>query len=193
MKHMKTTRHGRRRSAMTLVELMTAASISAIVFGSIMVTFVAQQRSFVAALYQMDAQQDESRVMAYLSKDLRNASAIQLQAGGTQATLTIPSQTSYSLNLNLGLPLLSLLAPPANASNNTTIVYYRQGASIMREVNGVATALTTCATQFTLSPSGSMARVDMSFQPRFSVFSNASNPPATQVTSFVFLPNTGQL
>lgn len=193
MNRMKTSGRRNRKSAMTLIEMMAATSVSAIVFASIMVTFVAQQRSFVAALYQMDAQQDESRVMGYLSKDLRNASSIQLQAGGTKATLTIPGQTSYSLNLNLGLPLLSLLAPPSSASNNTTVVYYRQGASIMREVNGVATALTTCATQFALSPSGSMARVDMSFQPRFSVFSNSSNPPATQVTTFVFLPNAGQL
>jgi len=193
MKRMKASRYRGRKSAMTLVELMVSTTVSAIVFGSIMVTFVAQQRSFVAALYQMDAQQDESRVMGYLSKDLRNASAIQLQAGGTEATLTIPAQTSYTLNLNLGLPLLSLLAPPSNAANNTTIVYYRQGAAIMREVNGVATALTTCATGFTLSPAGSMARVDMTFQPRFSIFSNPSNPPATQVTTFVFLPNAGQL
>ena len=135
----------RNQCGTSLVELMVAIAICSVVLGSILGTFIAQQRSLISAVYQMDAQSDESRVMSYLSKDLRNASSVQLQAGGTQATLTIPAPATmptagvitYHFNLNLGLPLLSLLFPPSNGSsstppstsNVTTIQYYRQGTS----------------------------------------------------------------
>jgi type II secretory pathway component PulJ len=179
--------------AFTLVETMVATALSVVIFGAILVTFSIQERCFIAALYQMDTQQDESRVMAYLSKDLRNATAIQLQAAGTQVTLTIPAQTAYSFNLNLGLSLLSLLSPPTSSSGSTTIVYYRQGSSILREVNGVSTCLTSSATQFSISQTGSLACINLGFQPRFCVVSNGSTSSGTQVTTYVYLLNSGQL
>ncbi|MGB8355553.1 MAG: prepilin-type N-terminal cleavage/methylation domain-containing protein [Chthoniobacteraceae bacterium] len=179
----------------TLVEMMVSSACAVILFGGMLVTMVAQQRGFIAALYQMDSQADESRVLAYLSRDLRNATSVQISAQGTQVTLTIPTSTaSPTLNLNLGLPLLSLLSPPTTSGTATeTISYYRQGTAIVRQVGTVATQLSTSATQFQIALNGSMVSTTLQFQPTFSIATDVQAATATQVTSSVYLLNSSQL
>ena len=112
----------------TLVETMVAAAVSLVLFGAVLASFIAQQRAFVAALYQMDSQGDENRVLAYISRDLRQASVVSITANGTNVALTLPVQAAPTLNINLGLPLLSLLGGSTTPPATTAIQYfYRRG------------------------------------------------------------------
>jgi len=182
-------RNGASRAGMTIVELLCAMSMSVIALGAAFVTLITVQRSLNASLYQVDAQGDQNRVFAYLRRDLRGASAVQIDAQGTQLTLTIPAQSTPTFNLNLGLSLLSILTPPQNASNNITIQYYRQGASIIREVNGATTELSSSATLFNVSLSGSLVQINAGFQPHYTLLAQGQSAAASTWTAYVHLLN----
>jgi Tfp pilus assembly protein PilW len=173
-----------------LVELLCASAIILVVLAGTAVTFAAVQRSLLASLYQMNAQNDQNRVFSYLRRDLRGASSVQIAAQGTELTLTIPAASTATLNLNLGASLLSLLSPPQNAPASTTIRYYRHGTSIIREVSGKATELSASATRFQASLQGAQVRLDAAFQPRFSLRTAAGQ---IETTTFVHLHNATQL
>lgn len=174
---------------MALVELLVSSAIAVMVLGGTMVTFSVVQRSFLASLYQMNSQGDQNRVVSYLRRDLRGASSVQFAAQGTQLTVSVPAPAAPTMNLNLGAALLSLLTPSPSVPGTTTIRYYRQGTSIMREVNGTATVLSTSATQFQCALQGGSVRVDASFQPRFTFGVKAAVGSTTKASIAVHLLN----
>ena len=176
-------------AAFTLVELLASAAMLSIILGGALVTFIGVQRSVTTSLYQVNAQADQNRVFAYIRRDLRGASNVQIAAQGTQVTITLPTQAAPTLNLNLGLPLLSLLGPSQTPNPTDTVRYYRQGTSVIRELNGAPTVLSTSATLFQVTLSGSLVQVDAAFQPRFSLGSKASTSAATTATAYVHLLN----
>jgi hypothetical protein len=141
-------------------------------------------------LYQVNAQGDQNRVFAYLRRDLRGAASVAVAAQGTQLTLTVPTQVATTFNLNLGLPLLSLLGPSQTPSATNTIRYYRQGTNIIRELNGVPTALSSSATMFQTTLSGTLVEIDAGFQPRYSLAGQVTTSVATSASAFVHLLNT---
>ncbi len=175
--------------AFTLLEVMLSASIGAVVLFGVIITFSTLNRSFQAALYQMDSQGDESRVLAYLSRDLHQASTVQVSAGGTALTLSIPTQSAPTLNLNLGLPLLALLNNSGTAPAVTTVQYYRQGSTIIRDTGTSTKELSSSATKFQVMTTGGMARVDLAFQPRFSIAGSSATAPSVPVSAYVDLLN----
>lgn len=177
----------------TLVEIMMASSVSLMMLAGMLMTLIAQQRAFVASLYQMDAQADESRVLGYISRDLRNASSIDISAEGEQVTLTVPvsSGTTTSLNANLGLPLLSLISSGTTTTATQTITYYREGTAIIRQVGSTSqTQLSSSATQFSVSRSGVMVNVSVSFQPAYSIATNTGAANGTTINSSIYLLNS---
>jgi prepilin-type N-terminal cleavage/methylation domain-containing protein len=178
------------RAGFTLVELLCAAAIFLIGLGAAFVTYLEVQHSLFTSLYQISAQDDQSRVFGYLRRDLRGASGVQISAGGTQLNLTVPTQPATTFNLNLGLSLLSLLGPTQTPNATETIQWYRQGTSVIREVNGVSTVLSSSATQFQCTLSGTEVQITAGFQPRYTFFNQNTVSPATSVTACVHLLNT---
>lgn len=174
----------------TLVELLAASGMATIILGAAMVTFIGVQRSVTTSLYQINAQSDQNRVFSYLRKDLRGASKVQIAAQGTEVTITVPTQAAPTLNLNLGLSLLSLLGPPQTPNATNTIRYYRQGTSVIRELNGAPTALSTSATVFQVTLTGSLVQIDAGFQPRFTLGNRTASTAATTATAYVHLLNS---
>jgi type II secretory pathway component PulJ len=174
---------------MGLVELLCATALVGFASAAALVTFVGVQRSLAASLYQINAQSDQNRVFAYLRRDLRGASNVQISAQGTQVTITSPTQQAPTLNLNLGLSLLSLLGPTQTPNATDTIRYYRQGTSIIREFDGVPTELSSSATLFQVSLSAATVRFDAAFQPRYTVTNRSATPPVTTLSGYVHLLN----
>jgi type II secretory pathway component PulJ len=173
----------------TLMEVMLSVVIGAAVLFGVVITFSTLNRSFQAALYQMDSQGDESRVLAYLSRDLHQASSVQMSAGGTALTLSIPMASTPTLNVNLGLPLLSLLNSSSTSPAVSTVQYYRQGSTIIRDTGSTTTALSSSATSFQVTKTGGMVRVDLAFQPRFSIAGASATSPSIAVSAYVDLLN----
>lgn len=176
-------------SGFTLVDLLCACGMLAIAMGAALVTFVGAQRSLATSLYEVNAQGDQNRVFAYMRRDLRGASNVQITAQGTQVTITEPTQAAPTLNINLGLSLLSLLGPSTTPGATNTISYCRQGTSIIRTVNGAPTVLSTSATLFQVSLNGSLVEIDAAFQPRYSLRNQATSTAATTFSGYVHLLN----
>ncbi|EDY18751.1 hypothetical protein CfE428DRAFT_3788 [Chthoniobacter flavus Ellin428] len=182
----------RATAGITLVDLLCATGLIAIAMGAALITFVGVQRSLATSLYQVNAQNDQNRVFAYLRRDLRGASNVQITAQGTQITITVPTQAAPTLNINLGLSLLSLLGPSQTPGATNTIRYYRQGTSIIRELNGTPTGLSTSATAFQVRLHGSLVEIDASFQPRYSFGSHPTSTAATTFSGYVHLLDAAQ-
>lgn len=183
----RTSKDRRLSAGMALVELLCAAALTIAMIGAALVTLIGVQRSLTASLYQVNAQGDQNRVLAYMRRDLRGASNVQIAAQGTQVTITVPTQSAPTLNLNLGLPLLSLLGSTQTPGTTNTIRYYRQGTSVIREFNGAPTVLSTSATQFQANLSGSLMQINAAFQPRYTIGTRTASAAST---AYVHLLNT---
>ncbi len=187
---LQTVRRQRRGTrAMALVEVLCASAVGAVLVAGTMTTFSAVQRSFVASLYQISSQNDQNRVFSNLRRDLHGATTVAIGGAGTDVTLTIPAASLSPMNGNLGASLLSLLAPPDPATS-TTVRYYRQGTSMIREVAGVGTVLASSATKFEATRLGLLVKVDAGFQPRFSVAGRAGLGTANEASAYAHLQST---
>ena len=177
-----------RAAGFTLVELLTSMAIGAVVLTQLLVATFALQRSFGAADYRMNAQNDQLRALDYLSRDLHMASSVSVQ-GGSSLTLTLPSTSSATLNLNLHLgaslsPLLAQAQVPSNAGN---VVYKLQEGVLIREANGIQTVLANTVADVTFTRQDAFMSIDIRFTPQY-----ASAPPTaalanTRASSRVFL------
>ncbi len=190
---LQTVRRQRRGTrAMALVEVLSASALGALLVAGTMTTFSAVQRSFVASLYQISSQNDQNRVFSNLRRDLHGATSVKIPGEGTDVmTLTIPAASVYPMNGNLGASLLSLLAQPDPATS-TTVRYYRQGTSVIREVAGVGTTvLASSATKFEATRLlGRLVKVDAGFQPRFSLAGRAGLGTANEASAYAHLQST---
>ena len=126
----------------TLTELLVAMAIGAMVLSQLVVATYSLQRSFEAANYRMSAQEDQLRVIDYVTRDLHTASAVAVQNGGAAVTLTLPPATAGVLNLNLGPLLTPAIASLGLAAGNpTTVTYSAEGGQFVRQVGGAQTVV----------------------------------------------------
>lgn len=171
----------------TLLELLVGLVISAVVLTQILVATYALERSYGAADYRMNAQNDQLRALDYLSRDLHMASAVSVQNGGTAVTLTLPSTTACALDLNLGAVLNPLLAQSGIPSNANTVSYYLLGGELIRETNGVQTVLANTIADLEFSQQGVFMSIDLLFTPQYSNSPTVAAQQNTRASSRVFL------
>lgn len=188
---MKTPFFPRRRvtaAAFTLVELMVAMALGSIVMGWVGLTSVSLQRSFEASNYQMTAQNDQLRVLDYLSRDLHMASAVTTANDSGKVVLSIP--TSTSATLNLGSLLTSLLGTSSTATPSTdTVAYYVEGGQFIREVNGAQSVIAETVAEVKFTPKGSFMNTDLLFTPRYSCSPTTAHQADTRASSNIYLRN----
>ena len=180
-------------SGFTLVELLVTMAISAVVLSQLVVATYALQRSFESANYRMSAQEDQLRMLDYVSRDLHMATAVTVQNGGAQMTATLPAATTSALNLNLG-PLLSPLVASSGtpaASVSTTVTYYAEGGQFVRLAGGVQTVIADTVADLAFKRDGSFLRMDVTFTPEFSNSPTVAAQPATRASSSIYLSNVG--
>ena len=174
----------------TLVELLVSMAIGAVVLAQVSIVTFSLQRSFAAADYRMNAQNDQLRALDYLSRDLHMASAVSVQESGTAVTLVLPSTTASALDLNLGSLLNPLLANSGIPSNAATVSYYLTGNQLIRDTNGVQTVVANTVAELTLGPPSRSIDVSIRFTPPSSGSSAAAAPAQdTRASSRVYLRN----
>lgn len=187
---MKTARSFRRPGAgFTLLETLVGLAVGSLTLGGVAVVSISLQRSFEAANYQMTAQNDQLRVLDYLSRDLHMASAVSILDDGGKLSATLPSNDPSSLSLNLGPLLNSLQGGGAGTSSTQAVSYYVEGGLFIRELNGVQTPLADTVGYLNFSRQGSVVTTTVQFTPRFSLSPSAAAQQATQTCSYVYLRN----
>ena len=190
---MKTPFFPRRRSlagAFTLVELLVAMALGSLVMGWVGLASVSLQRSFEASNYQMTAQNDQLRVLDYLSRDLRMASSVTTVNDTSKVVLSIP--TSSSATLNLGPLLTSLLSTSSTAASTAatdTVAYYVEGGQFIREVNGTQSVIADTVAEVKFTPKGSFMNTDVLFTPRYSCSPTTAHQADTRASSSIYLRN----
>ena len=171
----------------TLVELLVSLAISAVVLTQILVVTFSLERSFEAADYRMNAQNDQLRVLDYLSRDLHMASAVSVQNSGTAVTLTLPSGDPSALDLNLGTLLNPLLAGSAVPSNTVAVSYYVLGGQLIRETNGTQTVLANTVADLEFTRQDTFMVIDLLFTPQYSNSPTVAAQQNTRASSRVYL------
>ena len=180
------------QAGFTLVEVMVGLVIGSVALAGMAVSMVSLQRSFSAADYQMTAQNDQLRVLGYLSRDVRTASVVTIQNGGTSVSLTMPPANPSLLNLNLG-PTLTSLQPVCvslvGQTNATTVSYYLEGGQLIRDASGAQTIVAATVDDLEFTRQGSFLTTSVLFTPRFSMNPTTASQQSTRVSNCIYLQN----
>ena len=144
----------------TLTETLIAVGISGIVFAAIITASVALYRSFNAVDAYFSTQMQQLRIIDYINRDVKRATAVTTSADLRSITVTIPNylikagDAEAVANASMvGLPrnpTVSLTAsgPQVNyGTGTTTVVYSISNNSILRTENGQVTTIASSTDQ----------------------------------------------
>lgn len=176
-----------RPAAFTLLELLLGMTIAAIALAGLATATISLQRSFGAANYQMTAQNDQLRVLDYLSRDLRTATAVTISDAGGRLSATLPASDPNVINLQLGTALTSVLGGQLNTANPQTVSYYVEGGELIRNLNGVETDLADTVASLSFSRQEQFLTTSILFTPEFSNSPTTATQPNTRATSCTYL------
>lgn len=179
----------------TMTELLVASGLSVMLLGGMMSGALALQRGYSAARHQIMCQEDQMRVMDYITRDLRRATNVAISNQNRLLTLTLPDQVDLAES-TLRLP--SIVNGAVQYGNTpATVSYYVSGTAFIRKENGVETNLS--ANRFGLEDfavvnetPGSLPpliRFHLSFVQRFSRAGGVDKNAATRCSSVVRLRN----
>lgn len=173
--------------AFTLVELLVGAGIAVTIFGSLLVASITLQRGFSAAADQSGAQRDQMRVVDYITRDLRRATAVTVTNNGSKLTVSIPDHHDPS-GSGISVPTISAEGLVAYGNPPRTVSYFVEGATFLRIEEGVEKVIANTVEQFqVVQSSPSVVTFSIGFSPHFS-WRRAGSAPAT-LSSTVFLRN----
>jgi prepilin-type N-terminal cleavage/methylation domain-containing protein len=168
-------------SAFTMIEVLVATAICTVVLAGVSIGSAALRQSFEAASFQINAQNEQMRVLDYLSRDVRGALSLSVTNSGTRLNVLVPAATSSALNLKLGAPFFSTVS--AASSTSQSITYFLQGGQLMREVEGTQTLLAESLNGLTFSLSGAILTANVEFSPRFGSLASAAAGRATRLSN----------
>jgi prepilin-type N-terminal cleavage/methylation domain-containing protein len=179
------------RAGFTLAEVMVAAAVVSLALGALAVASVAIQRGFAAAEYQVECQEDQLRVMDYVSRDVKRATSVKTENQDRKLTVTLPGYKVAPGATGLSLPsvkdgTVKYTEPPL------TVVYVIEPPNFMRYENGAGRVLSTHIEEF-VATADNQGRVNLrvNFVPHFSTKPNSAAKAATEVTATVYVRNNG--
>lgn len=158
-----------RLAGASIMELTISTAISSVVAGGLLVGMNTIQRSFKAAQYHAKSQIEQTRLIDYISRDLRMALTVNVDNANERITMTVPDfYDSDNVPRN---PVISkgkiYYGDPAKP---VTIVYFKSGPNIYRSVNGTNTLLASDVDDFkpNYTDDGKQAiGVNVTFVPKF--------------------------
>jgi hypothetical protein len=186
--------------AFTVVEMMMAVGSSSILLAVLTTAAVALQRAATAVEAYSVSEADQLRVSDYIALDVRRARTVSVSGG--ILTLTIPDY--YTANNDN--PTWTDAAPVGLVDDGyggftygsggviaatTTIRYYQQGTSFIREVAGAPNIIASNVSSFTVTPQDLSSSVScrITFAPKFTTLPGVAAINGTTVYSNTFLRN----
>lgn len=210
------TRLRHNSSGFTLAETVVASAVAAIILISIVIGGVTLQRTFAGSDGGMKAQADQSRIMDYIARDLRQALYYSVCNSGQMLTLIVPDY----IDSTTGNPRLPVVHPgtlnqatglmqgwadynyantcatkvsyfPANAptSPSTTYTYTANGQYLIRQVGATQSVISLDCTnlQINFTDQTTSVLISLSFAPRFNFSGQANDRTGTTAyTTTVF-------
>jgi type II secretory pathway component PulJ len=205
--------------AFTLVETAIASVVAGIILLAIVIGGVTLQRTFAGSDAAMKAQADQSRVMDYIARDLRQSLFYQVCNSGQMLTLMVPDYIDSTTGqarlpvvhpgtLNQATGLMSGYADynyantcgtkvsyfPANrpTAPSTTYTYSANGQYLIRQVGNTQTVISLdCRDlQIGFTDQATSVLASLSYAPRFNFSNQATDRTgSTAYTTTVFRSN----
>jgi prepilin-type N-terminal cleavage/methylation domain-containing protein len=174
------------RTALTLVELMVAMTISAIALGAVYSGAISMQRCFVASQDFADAKKEQTRLSDYLAMDLRRASAVTI-GGGADVLLTITMQDYYGEDGKPRTPTITKYVHSYGDPAKPMVVRYRRtGQFVYRQVREEPPVqIATGIVDFKATPQdgGRIVHTSIMFAPKFNRTQSGGNAASQQATA----------
>ena len=202
-----------RNGGFTLAETAVAAAIVAIILVSIVTGGVSLQKVFAGSDGSMKANADQTRILDYIVRDLRQALTVVVSNSNQTLTVTVPPY----LDPNTGAPVIPSvkagasgskgtvdygdpISPstvtyfPANApiSPATTYTYQANGQYLIRQVGASQTVISLDCKSLQINVADNTTSVEawVSFAPRFNFSNAASDRDGTKVYATTTFRNT---
>jgi type II secretory pathway component PulJ len=157
------------RGGYTIPDLLVGATVCAVLSAGMFTTISALRKSARASEHHAQCQVQQARLIDYMSRDLRRALSVSVDAdqGGERLKLTIPDYYDAS-----GGPREPIIdgSGVRYGSEKLAITYYKSNDSVYRAVNGMGTVLASGLEKFEIdyTDDGQQAvTVAISFIPRF--------------------------
>ncbi len=174
----------------TFPELLTAIGIGSVVLAALAVGSLALQRGFAAADHQIGCQEDQMRVLDYVTRDLRRATEFVISNQNTKLTLSVPGRPLLGAGGGLPLPTVSDGVVRYGVAP-VTVEYCKEGINLIRRENGTAVTLSTRIEEFRAYPvAPELVNLHLTFVPKFSRTPNAAATAATLVQVLAAARNT---
>jgi Tfp pilus assembly protein PilW len=183
----------------TMTELVVACGLSSALLAGLMTGGLALQRGYAAAQHQILCQEDQMRVIDYITRDLRRASSVTISNQNRMVAMTLPDQLDLAKS-DLRLP--SIIAGVVQYGNTpATVSYYVSGTAFVRKENGVETSLSTnrfgledfFVDNDTPGATPALIRFTVSFVQKFSRSGGVDSRAATRCSSVVRLRNNANV
>ena len=175
------------KAGFTLVEALVGAAVGSIVLAGLALGAVSLSRSSKAVEYFSDATINQSRILDYLTRDVRRALTVAVTASPTTLTLTMPNQYAGAAPLRtFNLPTVSLTSANYGGTPGT-VSYFLSGGNFVRQDNGVTSIIALNVSDFepvfdNSDPTGKTVKFTLTFMPKFRAGSSTTARTATKVT-----------
>lgn len=173
----------------TLVEVLIAAGITSTIALGLLTASVTIQRSFSATTFHATAQGDQLRVIDFLTRDLRRASAAVATNQGRKLTLSMPDDIDPA-SRRVRTPTIRTDGRVLYGGTPREVSYFIEGADFIREENGADAVISSTIEEFFAELRGSsIVSFSLAFSPHYSGRRSAATTAATTLRSTVFLRN----
>ena len=179
-------------AGITLVELLVASVIGGFALAAVFSGAMSMQRCFIAGQEFSEDKKNQSRLIDFLTLDIRRALTITPGTGNTVLTVTIPD--FYDESGQPRMPtIVKYVAQYGDPTKPITITYEKNGSSIYRREGSAAPVeIATNVADFVLKVDDPKdqriaVKTHVSFTPQFS--SAKADVPPTTIHSTIFLRN----
>lgn len=177
----------RSRLGFTITEMMIGAAVASVLSAGMLTGAIVLQRNFAASTQYARDQAKQSRILDYISQDLRRATT----ANVTQGALTITIPDYYDGSGAARNPTLSMGRVYYNTPTAAvTIRYFWQNGQVIRQEGTASTVIADGVQDFQLNfvNQGQVVETSVTFKPTFQQ-NGRGNSAATTVYARTLLRN----
>jgi Tfp pilus assembly protein PilW len=190
-----------RLRAMTIPEVMVSSAILSLVMAALVVAIVTLQRTFRASQHHAKSQIEQSRLIDYISRDLRRALTVSVDTfeGAARINVLIPDyydEKGTPDDASDDVPRKPRIVGRTIEYGNApvSVSYYKSGTTVFRNYRGRVTAIVSDVSDFNMEYTDAgkqTVNIAVTFVPRyhFASVNEQSLRAATRASSTILLRN----
>ena len=138
--------HARGVAALTIVELMMASGVAAMLLAALAIGSITLQKMYVAVDSFGAAQGDQMRCLDYITRDVRRSQSVSVTSNPPTISLVVPGYNDPTTSLPR---TPSLSSGAVTYGSTTTVTYSLSGTQLLRQENGSRLVVASNVSGFT--------------------------------------------